>query len=364
MNLENRLKSEVSSLFQRMGKRVTEELEVYWNDNVLLQGQLNLILAPIHELHEEYNNLLTRYRLQVFHNGYDSGKRIALREFRKHTYSNKARTGVSFTKNHNHLFGTLQETEDQLRNDTFIASESTLSRVDDSISQILSDGYKNGKGIADVRNQLMQRFDQLKDWEANRIARTEIHTAHNLGRRTGYKELGVQYTQWIAHIDHRTRISHGGYTKGKKGLRLTENHSVNGEIKPIDGTYSNGLRYPGDKSGPIEEWINCRCSEAPYIMAPDKMAPPGMTNFRESDLVSTTEPDYNQLITNATGGKLNWNTYRDMINNINYTEIGVASQTTNDNIPVELEELSQKLGMSVEDLLKLTDEEILKLIGN
>ena len=60
---------------------------------------------------------------------------------------------------------------------------------------------------------------------------------------------------------------------------------MNGEITTIDGTFSNGLTRPGDKNGPIKEWIHCRCTLSPFLMPIDKMAPEGALHFRESDLV-------------------------------------------------------------------------------
>jgi hypothetical protein len=94
-----------------------------------------------------------------------------------------------------------------------------------------------------------------------------------------YETLGVEYTQWIsAGDDGRTRDSHLGPADGVPD-------GVDGEIIPFGGEYSNGLAYPGDTSGPIEEWINCRCSNAPYVMPSGMMAPPGMAQFREEDLI-------------------------------------------------------------------------------
>ena len=51
-----------------------------------------------------------------------------------------------------------------------------------------------------------------------------------------------------------------------------------------DCDYSNGLRFPGDTDGPIEEWINCRCSNAPYVLPYGYAAPP-QQQFRENDLI-------------------------------------------------------------------------------
>ena len=85
-----------------------------------------------------------------------------------------------------------------------------------------------------------------------------------------YESLDVEYTQWIAADDDRTRESHV---------------EVDREIIRLGDEYSNGLKYPGDTDGPIEEWINCRCSNAPFVMPYGYIAPPGMEQFREEDLI-------------------------------------------------------------------------------
>ena len=172
-------------------------------------------------------------------------------------------------KQSNQLFGTLQDAEDELLEKTFIASKRTLARVTSQINQIITDGYTSGKGINVVAGMLQKRFDQLETWEAKRIARTEIHNAHNNAVMRTYNNLGVEYTQWIAANDDRTRDSHV---------------EVDGEIIPIGGKYSNGLEYPGDTNGPLEEWINCRCSNAPFVIPYGFMAP-SFSPFRESDIV-------------------------------------------------------------------------------
>ena len=171
------------------------------------------------------------------------------------------------------LFGTNPWSEQKLLNQTFTASERTMNRIDSDINKILSDGYRNGKGINSVRNDITKRFDQLSSWEATRIARTEIHNAHNMGTMDIYQEMGVEYTQWIAAHDARTRTSH---------------LDVDREIIPMGGTYSNGLRYPGDTSGPIEEWINCRCSNSPFVI-PDGYIAPSFAPFKEEELIQTLD---------------------------------------------------------------------------
>ena len=263
---ENLLRVNLSKFFTDLEHDVQSALLEYWNDHMLLQGQVNLILASIHEKHQEYYELIMRHKLQEFHRAEQMGKRLVKRQQQS---AMKASKPVKITATPNNLFGTLQYSEDKLANDTFKASQNTLNRVDNNINEILLDGYRQGVGINEVSRQITERFDQLRTWEAKRIARTEIHTAQNMGVMNSYESLGVEYTQWIAASDDRTRESHV---------------EIDREIIPIGGTYSNGLAFPGDTSGPIEEWINCRCSNAPFVLPAGMMAP-SFSPFREEDLV-------------------------------------------------------------------------------
>ena len=47
--------------------------------------------------------------------------------------------------------------------------------------------------------------------------------------------------------------------------------------------------YPGDMLGSAEEVINCRCQALPFIMPFGYIAPPGMAQFREDDLIATLD---------------------------------------------------------------------------
>ena len=291
-NNEAQLEKELGRFFRKLKKEVLKGLEEYWSDYQLLQGQVNLMLSPIHEAHKEYYEIIKKYKLREYQLGKAEAKRLTKRA-NKERVALKAATTLGIQgfvdKDKSALFGTIPKAEQDLLNRTFRASENTLNRVDNQLNQIISDGYREGKGINQVANDITKRFDQLADWEARRIARTEINTSHNQATRDQYKEDGVEYTQWIAANDDRTRDSHV---------------DVDGEIIPIDGKYSNGLAFPGDTSGPLEEWINCRCSNAPFVVPYGFMAP-SFSPFRESDLVpinteTLAEPSQEQLEANLT----------------------------------------------------------------
>ena len=264
-NNERQLERELQRFFDRLGKQVQQNLEEYWSEH-LLQGQVDLITQPILEAQAEYYLILQKYNKREYQLGIREAQRLV--KLSQKNYAHKAiKPRLRRTRD---LFATLRGAEEDLLNRVFIASQATLTRVDTSIKTLLTEGYQSGKGINYVANLLIKRFDQLQTWEATRIARTEIHNSHNTAVMDTYQELGVEYTMWIsAGDDGRTRDSH---------------LEVDGEIIPVGGTYSNDLKFPGDTDGPIEEWINCRCSNAPYVIPYGYMAPP-FSPFREEDLI-------------------------------------------------------------------------------
>lgn len=278
LNNEKAMTRDIAKLFKQVSEEVQENLTEYWSDYQLLQGQINLITKPILDAEEEYNRILEKYIRRQYRLGSSEAERLVKqltdRQAMKADYgvrwkSNITKITTTLRKKSKNLFGTLKDAEDELLEKTFTASKRTLARVTSQINQIITDGYTSGKGINVVAGMLQKRFDQIETWEAKRIARTEIHNAHNNAVMRTYQSMNVEYTQWIAADDDRTRESH---------------IEVDREIIPIGATYSNGLQYPGDTSGPIEEWINCRCSNAPFVIPYGYMAPEHYP-FREEDLI-------------------------------------------------------------------------------
>ena len=264
-NNERQLERELARFFDSLGKQVQSNHEEYWSDH-LLQGQINLISKPIMEAQAEYYLILQKYNKREYNLGIQEAQRL-VKLANKPVAEKAIKPRLSKRLD---LFATLRGAEEDLLERVFIASQATLARVDTSIKTLLTEGYQSGKGINYVSNLLVKRFDQLQTWEAKRIARTEIHNSHNTAVMDTYQELGVEYTMWIsAGDDGRTRDSH---------------LEVDGEIIPVGGTYSNDLKFPGDTDGDPSEWINCRCSNAPYVIPYGYAAPP-FSPFREEDLI-------------------------------------------------------------------------------
>ena len=347
---EEQLRLAVSNFFRKQMNLVLVAFDEYYNDTMLLQGHINLILAPVHEMTREYYEMLLEHNTGMFRRGEAQAERLV--ENARQQYSMKAAKPVQFLHDNENKytqhFGTLQFSEDHLTNYTFTASDKTMNRVDSEINKILTDGYREGWGVRDVRNRIMERYDQFSSWEANRIARTEMQTAHNMGMMNKYQEMGVDYIEWRSAHDRRTRRSHA---------------LLDGEIVKVGGKFSNGLMFPGDKSGKIEEWINCRCSIVPYLLPPGTTAPVGRSQFRDNEVRGMKEPNYNELLSKETQGAINWEDYRQLLHGKTLDQIraGITvrqSQTTT-NI---LEILSKETGLTLEELSQLSDEELWKLL--
>lgn len=89
---------------------------------------------------------------------------------------------------------------------------------------------------------------------ATRNARTMMTGARNAGTIAAYmraEQNGMHIQkQWMAALDERTRVSH---------------RHLDGEIKPVNEKFSNGLMHPGDTTGRPDQVYNCRCTMVPIV---------------------------------------------------------------------------------------------------
>lgn len=171
-----------------------------------------------------------------------------------------------------------------MTNETFIASERILERVTQQVYDIIRESYaEEGKGVNELTRDILERFTDLRRYEAERIGRTETLKAQG---HANYMRLlnndTVEYKQWIATDDERTRDSHS---------------EQNGQITTVDGTFENGCQYPGDTGADIEEWVNCRCDLVAYYPDPGMVAPSGVDYWYEDDMtVSLDVERYDYLV--------------------------------------------------------------------
>ena len=113
------------------------------------------------------------------------------------------------------------------------------------ITSAVTQGLLQGDTMEDIAKR-MRRVCEMSESSAMRAARTCVTSAENSGRVRSYQRaqgMGIKVRkQWLATLDERTRSSH---------------RALDGESVDVDDTFSNGLRYPGDPSGPGSEVYNC-----------------------------------------------------------------------------------------------------------
>lgn len=123
-------------------------------------------------------------------------------------------------------------------------SQTTIKFVNETLDQAIREGWS----VQETVNAL--KDTELAKQRTRTIVRTESVSAMNYATITlAQGEDFETVKEWVAIEDGRTRRSHS-------------HAGVDGENVDINGRFSNGLRFPGDKEGSAEEVINCRCTLA------------------------------------------------------------------------------------------------------
>lgn len=124
-----------------------------------------------------------------------------------------------------------------------------LNSINETTFKRLKEAFQSSLDQEEGRDGLIRRiqalYGDIKKQRSALIARTEVHNATQYGTMQGYKQGGLTTKIWVSVMDSATRDSHA---------------SVDGEERPIDVPFSNGLMFPGDPKGSAEEVINCRCT--------------------------------------------------------------------------------------------------------
>ena len=155
-----------------------------------------------------------------------------------------------------------ERVKNKLKEKIYTFSQDTFQRIKGDFKTTLSQAYQEGVGIDETARRLREDFKNLRDHRLRTIARTEIQSAQNEGTNETMRELGVRYKQWLTVGDSNVRGNHP---------RDEYDHiSLHGEVVQYDEPFSNGLMFPGDRTGDIGDWINCRCRMRPYIPRKDE----------------------------------------------------------------------------------------------
>jgi len=279
---ENRLYQKLRALIRQKNKEILEQLKKL--DRIPSSDmELKALLAPLTEAKEEYNNIVMENTQEAIRAGMirtvtelkKQGivKSLKIKKPKKPKITiPKIPMGLDFDE-----FS--EAISQRLREQTFIASEQTINRMTGNVMENLKESYEAGYGIDKAAGNLNSVFDNMQGYELERVARTEINGAQNRGAEATELQLGIQYDKWRTAGDERVR--------GTDPEDTADHTYLDGQISRVGEAFSNGLTRPGDRTGNIAEWINCRCTLVPYLMPEGYTAPQGMSYFYEEDLIPT-----------------------------------------------------------------------------
>jgi SPP1 gp7 family putative phage head morphogenesis protein len=117
------------------------------------------------------------------------------------------------------------------------------------IAEIIAAANDEGLSERETGKRIRERAPQISKTRAERIARTETHSASEKASFDAAKALGIPIAkEWASAEDGRTRRTHA---------------EIDGKTIGIDERFAVGddaLLYPGDMAGSAKEIVNCRCS--------------------------------------------------------------------------------------------------------
>lgn len=126
---------------------------------------------------------------------------------------------------------------------------------------LILDGLDEGLGIASIAKNIRDVIPSISALRANTIARTETHTAANVGAATAAEATGLSLLkEWLASDDDRSRGNEERTTWNHRAVDGTRVGMFQRFVVTNDDTgETEELEYPGDPSGSAGNIINCRC---------------------------------------------------------------------------------------------------------
>lgn len=140
-------------------------------------------------------------------------------------------------------------------------TSTSQDRIKGIIRSVLEQAELEGLGIEKTTNRLVRAVGSDLSGNvvarARAIAQTEMIGASNYANQESARATGLNFRRFWS-------------TSGLPGIRDThifnEQYSDQNNGLSQDEPYPNGLMFPGDPNGSVEEVINCRCTELHEIV--------------------------------------------------------------------------------------------------
>ncbi len=125
--------------------------------------------------------------------------------------------------------------------------------VRDAINSTLVEGIEAGETHLQLAARVKAVFNSMADYEAKRVAMTEVNMGYNTARQQAMTDAGIEYKAWLSSHGPNVRDAH----------KQAETDYIDNPI-PINEPFivmGEQLMFPGDDSlgASLENFINCQC---------------------------------------------------------------------------------------------------------
>ena len=114
------------------------------------------------------------------------------------------------------------------------------------LQEAISAADEAGKSIDDIAADVAEAYVAAETWKD--VTSRQVVGAMNAAQNIAAASAGAVKKRWLATDDERTRPTH---------------REAEGQVVDMGDKFSVGegeLLFPGDVTGPVGEWINCRCT--------------------------------------------------------------------------------------------------------
>jgi len=138
--------------------------------------------------------------------------------------------------------------------------DAVTATTEDLVRRAIAESIQGGKSVADMRSALQEAYTvRRQDWQLDRVARTETHTAQEGGGHLAAEQAGLEAKRWITSRDDRVR--------GLDPKEQADHAEMEGQVVPMGAPFTDPrsgarLQFPGDRDGAKSgaDTINCRCT--------------------------------------------------------------------------------------------------------
>lgn len=130
---------------------------------------------------------------------------------------------------------------------TTLMAERITGTTADKLAREFQDSFANEESLTQLVERVSTTYGDIKTTRAVTIANTESHIFMQTAKQDAYEGVGLPIKIWT-------------WSPGLQGGVRDHHAAMDGEEVPLNGYFSNGMKYPGDPSFGPGEIVNCQCS--------------------------------------------------------------------------------------------------------